>query len=71
MPNYIIFGKNDCPHTQKARKDFKRKCIPFAYVNVETDPHGLEKMLEYSNDKYVVPVIVEVDEDNVQIGYTD
>ena len=40
-------------------------------INVDTNPHGLEKMLEYSNDKYVVPVIVEVDEDNVQIGYTD
>jgi len=26
--------------------------------------------LEYSNDQYIVPVIVNVDEDNVEIGYT-
>lgn len=71
MPNYLIFGKNDCPHTKKALKDFKRRCVPFAYINVDSDPHGLEKMLEYSNGKHVVPVIVEVDNDDVQIGYPD
>jgi len=27
-------------------------------------------LLEYSNDQYVVPVIVNVDEDSVEIGYT-
>jgi len=26
--------------------------------------------LEYSNDQYIVPVIVNVDEDSVEIGYT-
>ena len=67
----MIFGKKDCQYTQKAIKDFKQKCVPFIYIDVENNPHGLKKMLEYSNDKYVVPVIVEVDEDNVQIGYPD
>ena len=67
----MIFGKNDCPHTQKARADFKKKCIPFIYVNVDNDPHALKKMLEYSNGEYVVPVIVDVDQGNVEIGYTD
>ncbi len=71
MSHFMIFGKNDCPHTQKARADFKKKCIPFIYVNVDSDPHGLQKMLEYSNGEYVVPVIVDVDEGNVEIGYTD
>ena len=71
MSHYMIFGKNDCPHTQKARADFKKKCIPFIYVNVDADPHALKKMLEYSNGDYVVPVIVDVDQGNVEIGYTD
>ena len=42
----------------------------FVYVNVDTNSHGLEKLLEYTDGKYIVPVIVEVDEGNVEIGYT-
>jgi hypothetical protein len=30
----------------------------------------LEKLLEYTEGKYIVPVIVDVDEGNVEIGYT-
>ncbi len=67
----MIFGKDDCPHTKKAVAEYKRKCVPFVYINVDKNPHGLEKMLEYSNGQYVVPVIVNVDEGNVEIGYTD
>jgi glutaredoxin len=70
MSNYMIFGKDDCPHTQKARADFKRQCKPFIYINIDRDPKALERMLEYSNGKYMVPVIVDVDKDNVEIGYT-
>ena len=71
LSHYMIFGKDDCPYTTKARQDFKKQCKSFIYVNVENNPQGLEKMLEYSNGDYVVPVIVEVDEGNVEIGYTD
>ncbi len=67
----MIFGKDDCPYTTKARQDYKKQCKSFIYVNVDNNPQGLEKMLEYSNGDYVVPVIVNVDEDNVEIGYTD
>lgn len=70
MSHYMIFGKDDCPHTQKALKDFKELRRSFMYVNVDNNPHGLKKMLEYTNDQYVVPVIVDVDEGNVEIGYT-
>jgi glutaredoxin-related protein len=70
MNHYMIFGKEDCPHTQKAVADFKKQHRSFAFVNVDKDPQGLKKLLEYSDDKYVVPVIVNVDEDSVQIGYT-
>lgn len=70
MSHYMIFGKNDCPHTKKAREDFLKQNKSFVYVNVENDPQGLEKLLEYSNGQYIVPVIVDVDEENVEIGYT-
>ena len=42
----------------------------FVYINVVTNSHGLEKLLEYTEGKYIVPVIVDVDEGNVEIGYT-
>ncbi|OGW27102.1 MAG: hypothetical protein A3K09_08410 [Nitrospinae bacterium RIFCSPLOWO2_12_FULL_47_7] len=67
----MIFGKDDCPHTQKACRDFKQKCKPFLYINVDKDPQALQKMLEYSNGQYMVPIIVDVDAGNVMIGYTD
>ena len=71
MSHYMIFGKDDCPYTTKAREDFKKQCKPFIYINVDNNPHGLEKMLEYSEGQYMVPVIVNVDKGNVEIGYTD
>ena len=70
MSHYMIFGKDDCTHTQKAIQDYKKQHKSFMYINVDKNPHGLKKLLEYSNDKYIVPVIVNVDEGNVEIGYT-
>ena len=70
MAHYMIFGKDDCPHTQKAIEDFKKQHWSFAFINVDKDPQGLKKLLEYTDDKYMVPVIVNADEDSVQIGYT-
>ncbi len=70
MSHYLILGKDDCPHTQQARADYKKKCIPFLYVNVEKDPRAMEKLLDYTDGKYMVPVIVDVDKGDVEIGYT-
>ncbi len=70
MSHYMIFGKNNCPNTKKAREDFLKQSKSFVYINVDSDPQGLEKMLEYTDGKYMVPVIVNVDEGNVEIGYT-
>ncbi len=70
MSHYMIFGKDDCPHTKKALDDFKKKCKPFLYINVDKDPKALEKMLEYSDGRHMVPIIVDVDKGNVTVGYT-
>lgn len=70
MSNYMIFGKRDCPHTQKALADYKKELKSFMFIDVDNNPRGLEQLLEYSNGKYIVPVIVNVDEGNVEIGYT-
>jgi glutaredoxin len=70
MSHYIIYGKDDCPHTKKARQDFLKQHKSFIYVNVETNAHGLETLLKYTDGKYMVPVIVDVDEEKAEIGYT-
>ena len=70
MSHYMIFGKDDCQHTKKAREDFKKQHKSFIYVNVDNNPHGLEKLLEYTDGKHIVPVIVDVDKGDVEIGYT-
>jgi glutaredoxin len=70
MSNYMIFGKRDCPHTQKALADYKKELKSFMFIDVDNNPRGMEQLLEYSNGKHIVPVIVNVDEGNVEIGYT-
>ena len=45
MSHYIIFGKDDCPHTQNARQDFLKQHKTFVYVNVMSNPQGLKKLL--------------------------
>ena len=70
MSNYMIFGKKDCPHTQKALADYKKELKSFMFIDVDNNPRGMEQLLEYSNGKHIVPVIVNVDEGNVEIGYT-
>lgn len=70
MSHYLILGKEDCPHTLKARQDFKKQCKSFLYLDVEKDPRAMEKLLDYTDGKYMVPVIVDVDRGDVEIGYT-
>ena len=46
MSHYMIFGKEDCPPTRKTREDFKKMKRAVVYVNVDTNSHGLEKLIE-------------------------
>jgi glutaredoxin 3 len=63
----LIFGKDLCPYTSGAREDFSRRKIPFEYINVLEDDEGLRRMLQYSNGRRQVPVIV--DSGKVTIGF--
>lgn len=63
----LIFGKDLCPYTAGAREDFSRRKIPFEYINVLEDDEGLQQMLQYSNGRRHVPVIVEAGK--VTIGF--
>ena len=67
IENVLIFGHDLCPYTSKAREDFSRRKIPFEYVNVLQDDDGLQRMLNHSNGRRQVPVIVEAGK--VTIGF--
>ena len=63
----LIFGHDLCPYTSRAREDFSRRKIPFDYVNVLQDADGLQRMLDHSNGRRQIPVIVEAGK--VTIGF--
>ena len=63
----LIFGHDLCPYTSRAREDFSRRKIPFEYVNVLQDDDKLQRMLQHSNGRRQIPVIVEAGK--VTIGF--
>jgi glutaredoxin 3 len=63
----LIFGKESCPYTRAAREDYAGRGVPFQYVNVKKNPAELARMLEFSQGRRVVPVIV--DDGKVTIGF--
>ena len=67
MSMVIIYGKNGCPYTAAARKDFEARGIHYDYLDVQTDPQALEAMLAKSGGRREVPVIVE--NDAVKVGF--
>jgi len=62
-----IYGKDTWPYTQAARDDYARRHIAFEYINVKKSADELKRMLEFSNGRRAVPVIV--DGDKVTIGF--
>lgn len=63
----LIFGKDSCPYTLAAREDYQARGVPFQYRNVKKSPADLQRMLEFSRGKRLVPVIVE--DGRVTIGF--
>ena len=66
----VIFGKDACPYTQAARDDYAKREGPAEYINVKKNPAGLERMLEYSKGRRLVPVIVETGRVTIGFGGT-
>jgi glutaredoxin 3 len=63
----LIFGKEMCPYTDAAREDYARRKVAFEYIDVKGNVGDLARMLEYSQGKRRVPVIV--DAGKVTIGF--
>jgi glutaredoxin len=63
----LIFGKDNCPYTQAALDDHKRRGVQVQYINVKKAAVELERMLVYTKGQRRVPVIV--DGEKVTIGF--
>ena len=66
----LIFGQDLCQYTSAARADFSRRKIPFEYINVLKDEDGLERMVNLTNGRRKIPVIVDAGKITVGFGGT-
>ena len=63
----IIFGKDTCPYTASARKDYGEKGYAVDYRNVYRRPQIMDEMLKFTKGERDVPVIVE--DGRVTVGW--
>ena len=63
----IVYGKDSCPYTTKARNELAGKGLEVDYRNVQKNPGLLDEMLRWSKGVREVPVVVEGDE--VTVGW--
>lgn len=66
-PAILVYGKETCPYTTRARKDFTDQGVAFRYVDVQKDAAALTRMLRLTDGDRRVPVIVHDGE--VSVGY--
>ena len=64
----LIYGKENCPYTQRARNDYEARQVTFEYIDVKKNRADLDRMLEVSGGVRRVPVIVE-ESGKVTIGF--
>ncbi len=67
MDKILVYGKDSCPYTTAARRDYAARKLPFEYKNIGSDPSALQEMQRYAPGQTRVPIIVE--NGRVTIGY--
>jgi len=58
----LIFGKENCPYTQRARQDYAARNVQFEYVDVKKSRADMDRMLELSGGVRRVPAVGPVEE---------
>ncbi|HTN51232.1 MAG TPA: UXX-star (seleno)protein family 1 [Anaeromyxobacter sp.] len=60
MPAAVqIYGKDGCPYTAAARKDYESRGVAYDYFDVVRDPKAMATFLELSGGERRVPLIAE------------
>ena len=67
MSDVTIYTKTGCPYCAAAKKFYSDKKVVFTEINVHDTPGAMDKVLELTNGKRIVPVIV--DHGEVQLGF--
>jgi glutaredoxin len=62
-----IFGKEGCPYTTAARREYAERGVPVRYFDVKQDPAAMARMLDLAGGERRVPVIV--DRGRVAVGH--
>jgi len=62
-----IFGKDDCPYTRAALRDYRARGREVTYHDVLRDPAAMRRFLELSLGERTVPLIV--DGGRISAGY--
>lgn len=70
MASVIIYGKDNCPYTAEARRDYERRGVDVEYINVKCDAAALERMMALTSGDRRVPVIVDAGRVTVGFGGT-
>jgi glutaredoxin 3 len=66
----VIYGKGNCPYTQAALEDYRRRGVEVEYHDVKHDRTALDRMLVHSAGQRRVPVIVEGERVTIGFGGT-
>ncbi len=68
MPKTELYGTAGCPYTQEMREWLEWNSREFIEYDVDADSNALKRMLEATNGRRTVPVLIE-DGKAVQIGW--
>ena len=68
--NVTIYGQDLLAFTSGARADFSRRKVSFDYINVLEDEAGLKRMMQLTNGRRKIPVIVQDGKITVGFGGT-
>jgi glutaredoxin 3 len=68
MAELELYGTKSCRFTAELREDLLWQERDFTEYDIEEDPAALERMMAFSEDTHIVPVLVE-NGTVVQIGW--
>jgi len=59
MPKLELFGSARCPYTREMREWLELRGADFVECDVESDPIALDRLREFLQPPYTVPVLVQ------------
>lgn len=67
MSDVTIYTKTGCPYCAAAKKHYADQGIAFTEINVQEESAEMDKVLELTGGKRIVPVII--DHGELKIGF--